>query len=130
MLHADNWVVPEPATSPALLMVLVDAEEGFDWSKPLARGNTDVTAMAAQHRAHRIFEKYAIKPTYVVDYPVAGRQEGSTPLRELYDDSLCEIGAHLHPWVNPPDEEVVSPRNSFPGNLPRELEACVIIQAA
>jgi hypothetical protein len=33
------------------------------------------------------------------------------------------IGAHLHPWVNPPFEEVVNRRNSFPGNLPRALES-------
>jgi hypothetical protein len=103
-------------------MVLVDTEEEFDWTRPLARENTCVTAMAAQHRAHRIFEKYDIKPTYVVDYPVAGTPEGSAPLRELFDDSLCEIGAHLHPWVNPPFEEDVNNFNSYPGNLPPALE--------
>ena len=32
------------------------------------------------------------------------------------------IGAHLHPWVSPPYTEEVSQRNSFPGNLPRDLE--------
>lgn len=103
-------------------MVVVDTEEEFDWAKPLARENTEVTAVAAQHRAHRIFEKFAIKPTYVVDYPVAAKPEGSTPLRELYADGRCEIGAHLHPWVNPPFEEDVNNFNSYPGNLPPPLE--------
>jgi hypothetical protein len=32
------------------------------------------------------------------------------------------IGAQLHPWVNPPFEEAVTPANSFVGNLPREIE--------
>jgi hypothetical protein len=32
------------------------------------------------------------------------------------------IGAHLHPWVSPPHDEEVNGRNSFPCNLPRELE--------
>ena len=34
----------------------------------------------------------------------------------------AEIGIQLHPWVNPPFEEEVTPRNSFAGNLPRALE--------
>ncbi len=33
----------------------------------------------------------------------------------------CEIGAHLHPWVNPPAEEEVSSRHSFACNLPADL---------
>lgn len=32
------------------------------------------------------------------------------------------IGAHLHPWVTPPHEEVVCLVNSFPCNLPEDLE--------
>jgi hypothetical protein len=32
------------------------------------------------------------------------------------------IGAHLHPWVNPPFDEVVCNINSYPGNLPADLE--------
>jgi hypothetical protein len=38
------------------------------------------------------------------------------------EDARCEIGAHLHPWVNPPFDETVSRRNSYPGNLPAALE--------
>jgi hypothetical protein len=37
-------------------------------------------------------------------------------------DGLCEIGAQLHPWVNPPHVEEVSAANSFAGNLPPGLE--------
>ena len=79
--------------------------------------------MAAQHRAHRIFEKFSVKPIYVIDYPVASQDGGARPLLELYADGLCEIGAHLHPWVNPPFEEEVSNYTSYPGNLPATLEA-------
>ena len=32
------------------------------------------------------------------------------------------IGAHLHPWVTPPEIEDISARNSYPGNLPESLE--------
>jgi hypothetical protein len=104
------------------LMVLIDTEENFDWSKPLARENTDVTAMRAQVKAHRIFDKFGIKPVYVADYPVVSQNDGVQPLRELFDDGKCVIGAHLHPWVNPPFDEVVCNINSYPGNLPAVLE--------
>ncbi len=103
-------------------MVLVDTEEEFDWSRPLARENTGVTAMRAQYRAHRIFEKYGITPIYVADYPVVSTDDGALPLKELFDDGKCLIGAHLHPWVNPPFDEQVSNCNSYPGNLPAALE--------
>src|SRR3546814_6885075 len=36
--------------------------------------------------------------------------------------SACRNGTHLHPWVNPPFQEVVNATNSYPGNLPPELE--------
>jgi len=32
------------------------------------------------------------------------------------------LGAHLHPWVTPPQREEICSANSYPGNLPRELE--------
>src|SRR3546814_20419106 len=43
-------------------------------------------------------------------------------LKSFCDRGECRIGAHLHPWVNPPHREVVNAVNSYPGNLPPELE--------
>ncbi len=103
-----------------LLMVLIDTEEEFDWSRPLGRENTGTTSIGAQHRAHRVFERYGIRPIYTIDYPVA--ETGFAPLRELHQDGRCDIGAHLHPWVNPPHDEKVNNANSYPGNLAPALE--------
>ena len=111
-----------PAQCPPLLLVVIDTEEEFDWSRPLARENVAVAAMRDQARAHRLFERFGIRPTYVVDYAVAGQPDGFRPLKELYDSGLCDVGAHLHPWVNPPHEETVCNFNSYPGNLPPALE--------
>lgn len=122
MLNPETWTPTGPTDGIPTLMVLIDTEENFDWSKPLARENTDVTAMRDQIKAHRIFEKYGITPIYVADYPVVSEPDGVAPLRELFDDGKCVIGAHLHPWVNPPFDEVVCNINSYPGNLPMELE--------
>lgn len=106
-----------------LLLVIVDTEEEFDWTKPLSRDNTAVTAMAGQVRAHDVFARYGIVPTYVIDYPVAATATSIAVLQSLLDQGLCHVGAHLHPWVNPPHEEEVNPVNSYPGNLPPSLEA-------
>ena len=53
---------------------------------------------------------------------MASQDEGRGPLKELLEAGQCEIGAQLHPWVNPPFVEVISNRNSYPGNLPMVVE--------
>lgn len=104
------------------LIVVIDTEEEFDWNAPVDRKNTGVTAMDYIVRAQDIFDEYGIRPCYVVDYPVASKEEGYRALKKIHADGRCEIGAHLHPWVNPPFDETLCPSNTFPGNLPAELE--------
>jgi hypothetical protein len=103
-------------------VVVVDTEEEFDWRQPFSRSATKVSHIKQQHRTQRILEHYGIKPHYAVDFPVASQEQAYRPLREWLENGRCDIGAHLHPWVNPPDEEELSARNSFPGNLPEQLE--------
>jgi hypothetical protein len=105
------------------LVVVVDTEEEFDWSAPFSRENKSVQAGRGVDRMQRIFDEYHIMPTYVMDYPIVSQPEGYRPLQGIHASGRCQIGAHLHPWVNPPFEEVVNQRNSFPGNLPLSLEA-------
>ena len=112
-IHADD---------PPCLYIVVDTEAEFDWSKDFDRSLTAVSAMAVQERAQAIFDHFGLRPLYVIDYAVASQPEGYEPLRAILDRHACAIGAHLHPWINPPFEEVVSQRNSFAGNLPAQLE--------
>lgn len=111
-----------PATQKPMLLVTVDTEEEFDWSKPHDSANTRVTHIPAQERAQAVFARFGIKPTYFVDYPVAAQPQAYEPLRDWAKRGQCEIGAHLHPWVNPPIEERVCNRHSYPGNLEAGLE--------
>lgn len=104
------------------LVVVIDTEEEFDWSKGFCRENIAVTAMRQIFRVQDIFDHYHITPVYVIDYPIAHQVDGHRPLQEIHSDRRCLIGAHLHPWVNPPFEEVICHSNSFPGNLPASLE--------
>jgi len=104
------------------LLVVIDTEEEFDWSQPFSRDNTSVRAMRSIAKVQAIFDSYGIVPTYVIDYPVASQPDGYLPLQELCHDGKALVGAHLHPWVNPPFTEMVNGRNSFHGNLPVDLE--------
>jgi len=105
-----------------ILSIVVDTEEEFNWSKPHDRYATAVSSIRFQERAQRIFEPYGLKPTYLIDYPVASQSDGIAPLRELWNSNVCDIGCHLHPWVNPPHSETINSKNSYPGNLPEPVE--------
>ena len=114
--------VPVFSDDPPSLYIVVDTEAEFDWSKDFDRSLTNVSSMRQQRSAQAIFDGYGVRPIYLVDYAVASQAEGYEPLREIFDRKGCAIGAHLHPWVNPPFEEAVSEYNSFGGNLPADLE--------
>jgi hypothetical protein len=115
--------VPVDLGGPGRLIVVIDTEEEWDWSAGLSRQNTSVRAMRSIDRLQAVFDEYRITPVYVVDYPIVAQAEGYRPLQEIRRDGRCLIGAHLHPWVNPPFTEPVSSRTSFPGNLAPEAEA-------
>lgn len=112
-----------PASSKPRLVVVIDTEEEFDWSGEFSRSNVSVTAMRQIGLVQSLFDRYGITPVYVVDYPIVSSPDGYKVLQEIHASRRCLIGAHVHPWVNPPYEETVSRRNSFPGNLPKHLEA-------
>ena len=111
-----------PSSMKPRLLVIVDAEEEFDWNQPFSRANTHIRTIAAQIQADRIFAQYGLVPTYAVDYPVASQAAGFEPLRDLMLSGRCDIGAQLHPWVTPPHEEELCEANSYANNLPPELE--------
>jgi hypothetical protein len=110
-----------PGTKPHLFIV-VDTEEEFDWSAPFSRSSTGVTAIAEVWRLQEVAMPFNLRPTYVIDYPVAADSASGRRFREMAERGECEIGAHLHPWVNPPHLEPVTSRTSYPCNLDAELE--------
>ncbi len=110
-----------PAGTPPQLLVVVDTEEEFDWSR-FDRANTSVAAMADVHHGQAVCDRHGLVPTYVADYPVVTQRTGYAPLQAFAREGRAAIGAHLHPWVTPPFEEEVNARNSYPGNLPAALE--------
>ena len=110
-----------PDTFP-ILAVVIHTEEEFDWSKAHNRTATGVEHMQHIDRAQSLFDEFDIVPNYVIDYPIASQEVAFAPLKAFADSGRALIGTHLHPWVSPPHDEEVNARNSYPGNLPRELE--------
>ena len=108
------------------LAIVVDTEEEFDWSKPFSRSSRSTLTIPAQAEAHRIYDRFGVVPTYVVDHPVATNEVAVDFLGTLRREGRAEIGTHLHPWVSPPHDEEVTPHNSYHGNLPPALEAAKI----
>ncbi|HYZ62883.1 MAG TPA: glycosyltransferase [Acetobacteraceae bacterium] len=99
----------------------MDTEEEFDWDAPFDPASTSVENIQHQHLAQRVFDEHGIKPTYVMDYPVASTGAAASVIRSYFETGRCDVGAHLHPWVNPPEEEEVNARNSYACNLPTDL---------
>lgn len=108
------------------LAIVVDTEEEFDWSQPFSRSSRSTLTIPAQADAHVIYDRFGVVPTYVIDHPVATNEIAIDFLGGLQREGRAEIGAHLHPWVSPPHEEEVTPRNSYECNLPPALETAKI----
>lgn len=119
-----------PAEASPRLIVVVDTEEAFDWSAPLDRANRAVGHMASIHRVQDIFDSLGVVPCYLVSYPIVSHAVGFRPLHALLAAGRAIVGAHLNPWVTPPHLERVDHINSYPGNLPPELEAAKLAMLA
>lgn len=104
------------------LCVVVDTEAEFDWKAPFRRDQTAVDNIQEQWRAQTVFDRYGLRPVYAIDYPVATNREACRTLSRFVERGSCAIGAHLQPWTTPPFQEALTEQNSYPGNLPCELE--------
>ena len=117
LLSPAEWQLARLADGPPILIVAIDTEAEFEWNGPFLRSQTSVRNVRNQGMAQEIFDRFGVRPVYLVDYAVATQAEGYLPLREIRESNRCEIGAHLHPWITPPFDEPLSNRTSFSHNL-------------
>jgi hypothetical protein len=115
-------VIAWPADQWPMLTVLIDTEAEFDWVSSGSRRAAGVTSVKSLREVQPLFERYNVRPTLVLDYPVSTIPEGYEVIRDLYQSGVCEIGAHLQPWDTPPFVEELTDRNSYAGNLAPEVE--------
>lgn len=103
-------------------LITVDTEEEFDWSKPLVREGHGLDHVPRLTKFQEFCEGLGVAPVYLIDWPVATSSLAAEILKPAIAAGHAEVGVQLHPWVNPPFDEEVTARNSFAGNLPRDLE--------
>jgi hypothetical protein len=115
-------VIAWPADQKPMLVLVVDTEAEFDWISADSRRAAGVTSVKASRQVQSIFERYGVRPTFVLDYPVSTTPDGYEVIRDFYRSGVCEVGAHLQPWDTPPFVEAITDRNSYPGNLTPEVE--------
>jgi hypothetical protein len=111
-----------PAEFGTRFWVTIDTEEDFDWTKPFSRIHHDLGSVPKLAHCQEYFAAHAVRPIYLVDWPIIDNPDAGAMLRAFVDSDAAEVGAQLHPWVNPPFEEVVNSRNSYTGNLPEPLQ--------
>ncbi len=102
------------------LVVTIDTEED-NW------GNFDLTDYSVHNielipELQNLLTEFGVKPTYLINYPVASNSKAVSILRGLLGQGVCEIGMQCHPWNTPPFEEEHSKRNTMLCNLPSSLQ--------
>lgn len=120
-------VVPAAAASP-LCTVLVDAEEDFDWNRPVRGVPYDLGGMRQLADFHSILAAYGAEPTYLLTWPVMQDASVVAALRARLAQGRCRVGVQLHPWVTPPFTEAALPAHSFAGNLSGDLEEAKLLE--
>ncbi len=108
------------------LTVVIDTEEEFDWTAPFSRLSRGTRNLGELVHLQAILDRHGAVPLYVIDHPVASNVAAMRWMSDMRDRGLCEIGAHMHPWVTPPHDESVSNQNSFTCNLPDTLQLAKI----
>ena len=109
------------ADDSSLCAICVDTEEDFDWNNPVFGTQHTTSNMLNTGALHEITSAYGIVPTYLLTYPMMDTPDVVRGLRRRIDRGECEVGVHLHPWVNPPFDDD-NETTSFPGNLKPALE--------
>jgi len=88
MLDPETWrVINWPLDQPPMIVVVVDTEAEFDWARKQPRRAMGVTSVKRQAQTQRIFERYSVRPTFVLDYPVSSTPEGYEFIRDLHPSS-------------------------------------------
>jgi hypothetical protein len=107
---------------PSVLFILsVDTEEEWDWKAEFPQYNIQVENIQAIQEFQQECNIIGIRPTYFVDYPVVNNLQSRKVLKSIDHLGQCEIGAHLHPWCNPPMTAENDEYSSHVVNLPIDL---------
>jgi hypothetical protein len=86
---------------PLHLLVGIDTEGDNQWDAA-ARERQTFENIYALGDLHARFERFGVRPTYLVTYPVVTDPRSARVLGGLLARGNCEVGAHHHAWETPP----------------------------
>jgi len=104
------------------LIVTVDTEEEGLWSGQYRRTGNSLENLRGVPRFQSLCDSLSIRPTYLIDAAVVSDPYGRELFHGMSAADRCEVGAHLHPWCNPPFDEVPTTANSYFCNLDPALQ--------
>ena len=102
-----------------ILVVTIDTEADNQWSVA-GRRRPFFQNIRALPRVEALFEKYGVRPTYLLTHDVASDAESARYFKKLVKEDRCEVGAHFHPWTTPPITEEEVEEGTYPHHLPAE----------
>ncbi|MCU7555370.1 polysaccharide deacetylase family protein [Alteromonas sp. ASW11-19] len=108
----------KPTQPPLLFVLSIDTEEEWDWEQGFPESDFALDNIKQLPGLQALFAELGVRPTYFVDYAVADDSQAVHTLRPYVEEKLCEIGAHLHPWANPPFYGATGEKESHVVNLP------------
>lgn len=120
---AGQQAIRVPTSQQPVLSIIVDCEEGFDWSRPVQGTPYDLDSISQLFRIVERTRALGAKPTLLTTYPVMNDDGAWRAIAPLLESGDISFGAHLHPWVTPPFGEAATMANSYQGNLPPAIEA-------
>ncbi|MBW8191618.1 polysaccharide deacetylase family protein [Neiella marina] len=106
-----------------LFVLSVDTEEEWNWSGPFPEAQCSVANVHMLPVFQDHCRKLGIRPTYFTDYAVAANEQAADVLKSVLEPGDSELGAHLHPWCNPPFYGPTLEFESHVVNLPEEQVA-------
>ncbi len=99
------------------LLVGIDTEGDNQWDAA-ARERPTFENIYALGNLHARFERFGVRATYLVTYPVVTDSRSAAVLNGLQARGNCEVGAHHHAWETPPCTPDQVHRHSYALALP------------
>jgi hypothetical protein len=100
-------------------VVSIDTEEEGLWGGRYQAGGNTTANLRGLGRFQGLCNRFGVLPTYLVTAPVLDDPVATAELSSWQEAGLCEVGAHCHPWCNPPLATAdVRTQQSFLNNLP------------
>lgn len=100
-------------------VVSVDTEEEGLWKGRYPTRNHTTENLRGLGRFQTLCERFGIPPTYLITAPVLEDKVATREMSAWQEAGTCEVGAHCHPWCNPPlATSEIRVQESFLNNLP------------